>query len=224
MKEIIAVLLALLVVVLSWMIMINRGSTESNFANQANAEPPSIETEDVVLKEHQALDQDEQASNLISDWEAAHEAAESGDLSRLRMLILEREVHIDAEDKHSMTLLQIASRHGRLPIVEFLIENGAAVNKTELDDRTALHFAVIRGHLTIVRFLLENGADANARKALGLTPLHVLAQTSHTELLPLLLEHGADIEAPDERGDTPLDWAITYGTGVLMKALLERGA
>ena len=60
MKEIIAVLLALLVIVLSWIIMIDRGSTGSNSTSQVNAEPPSIEIEDVVLKEHQALDQDEQ--------------------------------------------------------------------------------------------------------------------------------------------------------------------
>lgn len=125
-----------------------------------------------------------------------------------------------------MTLLQVAFRYGHLELVQFLIDNHAAVNATKLDDRTALHFTVICGQISIAEQLLEHGADANLRKRLGLTLMHVVAQTSHTGLVlvQVLLEHGAEMEVPDDRGNTPLDWEMTIGPGVMVQVLLEQVA
>ncbi|KAF6222023.1 hypothetical protein HO133_001991 [Letharia lupina] len=188
------------------------------------AEPAKYE----MVKEEEGEDRDEEdeAQKPLTDWEAAHVAAESGDLAKLRLLILKRGVlvHVDAEDQHAMTLLQVASRYGHLELVQFLIDNHAAVNATKLDDRAALHFAVICGHISIAEQLLEHGADANLRKRFGLTLLHVVAQTSHTGLVQVLLEHGAEMEVPDDRGNTPLDWEMTIGPGVMVQVLLEQGA
>lgn len=195
-----------------------RRDESSDVAHSKTVE--SREGEEEAEKEGDTKD----AQGTMSDWEAAHDAAEKGNISKLRFLILERGLHVDAEDSHAMTLLQVASRHGHMEIVEFLIEQGAAVNAVEIDNRAALHFAIIRGHVSIVQFLLEHGADANLRKSLGLTPLHVVVQSWRTELVQVLLDHGADIEAPDDRGDTPLDWAITFGSGAMVQELLERGA
>ena len=218
-------LVLLVVFVFSW-VAITR--------EDGNIEERGDESSDIALsksvgsrkvKEEAEKERDtKNAQGTISDWEAAHDAAEKGNLSKLRCLILERGLHVDAEDSHAMTLLQVASRHGHMEIVQFLIEQGAAVNAVEIDNRAALHFAIIRGHVSIARFLLEHGADANLRKSLGLTPLHVVVQSWRTELVQVLLDHGADIEAPDDRGDTPLDWAITFGSGAMVQELLERGA
>ena len=130
----------------------------------------------------------------------------------------------DAEDNNTMTLLQVASRRGHLEIISFLIDNGAAINAVEIDNRAALHFAVIHGRLSIARCLLEPGADVHVRKRPGLTPLHALAQTSHTDLGKVRLRHGANMEAPDDRGNTPLDWAISFGSGVMVQAILDQEA
>ena len=200
-------LVLLVVLALSWAAInyrVNR-IEQRHPENPTIAELPITETKGAETEEQEEDDNDE-AQEPMSDWEAAHAAAESGDLSKLRFLILDRGLHVDAEDNYAMTLLQVASRHGHLEIVKFLIDNGAAVNAVEIDSRSALHFATIRGHLSIVRFLLENKADVNLRKRLGLTPLHVVMQYSkQTDLVQVLLDHGADIEAPDDRGDTPLD-------------------
>ena len=123
-----------------------------------------------------------------------------------------------------MTLLQVTSQHGHLEIVNFLIDDGAAVNAVEIDSRSALHFATIHGHLSIVRFLLENNADLNLRKRFRLTPLHIVTQDlKQTDLVHILLDPGADIEAPDDRGDTTLGWAIVFGSGVTAQELLRQG-
>lgn len=220
------ILVLLVVLALSWAAVNHRVSRieQRHLESPAVADPTITETEGAE-KEEQNEDENDEAQEPIPDWEAAHAAAESGDLSKIRFLILDRGLHVDAEDNHAMTLLQVASRHGHLEIVRFLIDNGATVNAVEIDSRSALHFATIRGHLSIVRFLLENKADVNLRKRLGLTPLHVVTQHSkQTDLVRVLLDHGADIEAPDDRGDTPLDWAITFGSGVMVQELLRQGA
>lgn len=219
----------LVVLVFSWVAITRqdgkieqRRDESSDIAPSKIVESQQAEEEAEKEAEKEADTKDEQET--LSDWEAAHAAAENGNLSKLRFLILDRGLHVDAEDSHAMTLLQVASRHGHMEIVKFLIEQGAAVNAVEIDNRAALHFAIIRGHISIVRFLLEHGADVNLRKTLGLTPLHVVVQSWRTELVQVLLDHGADIEAPDERGDTPLDWAINFGSGAMVQEFLERGA
>ena len=218
-------LVLLILFALSW-VAINRRNNdveERGRESSDTADPVTVE-HGPVEEEGEKEDEKNEAQKIMSDQEAAHAAAESGDLSKVRFLILERGLHVDAEDYYALTLLQVASRHGHLEIVKFLIDNGAAVNAVEIDNRAALHFAIIRGHASIVRYLLENGADVNLRKRLGLTPLHVVVQSFHTDLVQILLDHHADIEAPDDRGNTPLDWAITFGSGAMVQELLERGA
>ena len=216
----------LVVLALSWIALNHRVNSidQGHLENPTTADPAISQTEGAEEEEQKENDNNE-AQEPIPDWSAAHAAAESGDLSKLRFLILNRNLHVDAEDNHAMTLLQVASRHGHLAIVKFLLENGAAINLAETDNRSALHFATIRGHISIMHILLQNNADVNHRKRLGLTPLHVVAQQSReTDLVHVLLDHGADMEATDDRGDTPLDWAITFGSGIMVQELLRQGA
>lgn len=162
------ILVLLVVFALSWVTITHRVSKVEKRVvgspGDEKAEPAKYE----MVKEEEGEDRDEEdeAQKPLTDWEAAHVAAEIGDLAKFRLLILERGVlvHVDAEDQHAMTLLQVASRYGHLELVQFLIDNYAAVNATKLDDRAALHFAVICGHISIAEQLLEHGADANLRK------------------------------------------------------------
>ena len=46
-------------------------------------------------------------------------------------------------------------------MVQFLIDNGADINKADKDKRTPLHWAVESGKKEMVELLIENGADTN---------------------------------------------------------------
>ena len=174
----------LVVIALSWI------STNGAFSHKKERAVGIFATEDSDLAKDEGLEKEEEenkdeegdeASEPLSDWEAAHAAAESGDLPRLRFFITSKDVHVDAEDDYAMTLLQVASRQGHLEVVNFLIDNGAAINAVEIDKRAALHFAITQGRLSVACCLLERGADVHVRKRYGLTPLHVVTKTSHTD-------------------------------------------
>ncbi len=48
----------------------------------------------------------------------------------------------------------LAVKHGKVDLVELLLENGAAVNLQDVDGSTALMCAVEHGSLNIVKLLL----------------------------------------------------------------------
>lgn len=129
-------LILLVVFPLSWVAINHRVKSVEPRKLESPALVDLTVTETERAKEE---DQDEndnkEAREPIPDWEAAHAAAESGDLPKIRFFIHERGLHVDAEDNYAMTLLQVASRHGQLEIVKFLIDNGAAVNAVEIDRR-----------------------------------------------------------------------------------------
>ncbi|KAI3410942.1 hypothetical protein GPALN_003025 [Globodera pallida] len=65
--------------------------------------------------------------------------------------------------------LRIAALHGHLPVVRFLVENGADINATDRDSFTPLMSSAREGHPLIVQFLLDRGADKNLRSEEGMT-------------------------------------------------------
>ena len=105
-------LLVLLVVFsLSWVAINYRFSSNEQRKRESSAIADSTitETEGAEEEEQKGEDDNNEAREAMLDWEAVHAAAESGHLSKLRFLILERGLDVDAEDYYAMTLLQVAS-------------------------------------------------------------------------------------------------------------------
>jgi len=142
-----------------------------------------------------------------------------GDVSAIRFLLANGESLASLADE-----LSGAAFHGHWRLCQFLIENGADVNRAEGEaGETPLHSALCKssaGHDRVVRVLLANGADPNSKTKVGAetggfmrdartkgeTPLHRAAAFGSAETVQLLLDAGALKDARDSSGDTPLSW------------------
>jgi len=57
-----------------------------------------------------------------------------------------------------------ASEFFHLPLLVFMLENGADLNAKDNYYWTPLHFAALQGHLSVVEYLVNQGADINAKE------------------------------------------------------------
>ncbi|KAL1279851.1 hypothetical protein QQF64_014451 [Cirrhinus molitorella] len=85
------------------------------------------------------------------------------------------------------TALHLAVRHGRVPMVRLLLEQGADPNAQDHAGTTPLISACDRGHVNIVQILLEEAnCDVNLKDKGGRSALSLATQASHTEIADLL--------------------------------------
>lgn len=158
----------------------------------------------------------------LLDWCAYY-----GDVSALRFLV-DRGESIQSLGENLG--LGGAAFHGHWQLCEFLIENGADVNRADATTgETPLHSALCTSdrdaHDLVVRVLLAHGADPNRAtrpsaetgcfmrdcRTKGETSLHRAAAFGTEGTIELLLAAGARPEAKDMNGDSPLGWASWYG-------------
>ena len=89
--------------------------------------------------------------------------------------------------QHGQTALMLAVSHGRLDMVQLLLEAGADINIRDEDGSTALMCAAEHGHADIVKLLMQH-ADINlaATDNDGLTALTVAMEAGHRDIGVLL--------------------------------------
>jgi ankyrin repeat protein len=111
-----------------------------------------------------------------------------------------------------------------LPIVELLLQAGAAVDSRSLDGFTPLLNAA-RAEAPVVTALLNAGADPAAQEArLGWRPLDRFAEHANALAVRLLLNAGAEVDARDFSGQTALMDAAEAGSAECVELLLRAGA
>jgi ankyrin repeat protein len=91
---------------------------------------------------------------------------------------------------------QVACRNGHLPVAQYLLERGAAVDAKGYFGGTGLHWAAIHGHRDVVAFLLEHGADANLEDhGFHASPTGWALEGGHDDVASLIRRHlGFDLE------------------------------
>jgi cytohesin len=145
-----------------------------------------------------------------------HEAAELGDLARVKAYLSQDPKQINLVDAKGRTVLGRAERSGKEEVVEFLLEMGATED---------IYAAAIVGHTDkVAAFLKQDPKLINARDSGGKAPLHWAALYGQTKVMELLLAEKADINLLDADGFTPLHWATTFNTKDAVELLLANKA
>jgi ankyrin repeat protein len=145
-----------------------------------------------------------------------HEAAELGNLDKVKACLTQDPKLIDSKDAKGRTVMARASLSGKKEVVEFLLENGATED---------IFAAAIVGHTDKVDALLKQDKNlANARDKSGKGALHWAALYGQKEVADLLLAQKADVNSLDEQGFTPLHWAAMFNRGDVTQVLLANKA
>jgi ankyrin repeat protein len=154
------------------------------------------------------------------DIEASKRALDAG--ADINTFVNAADANPNVVDGHGETPLMIAAIYNHIPLVNFLLHNGADVNRLDINGNTALITAVARNHTEVVDLLLHNGAGVNNANNAGDTALHYAAHNNNPEMVTALINNGARSNPLNRDGDTPLLSAVRQNHLEVVRLLLER--
>jgi ankyrin repeat protein len=109
------------------------------------------------------------------------------------------------------TSLHYAARNGRVPVMQYLIEQEkVAVDCPSNDGTTPFHLACFGGHLAAIHYLLSKGANVLQENDWGCSAAHWVAMTKSTDrenirqLCNLLKSRGVSFTDRQKQGHTAL--------------------
>ena len=112
------------------------------------------------------------------------------------------------------TQLHIASIHGRIDIVKYIMSNVRDMNPKDQNGDTPLHYAAHGNNLNkngnklkVVKFIMEKLEDNCPKNRTGKTPLHVAAANGQLNIFKYIIENVLEKNSEDVDGNTPLDLA-----------------
>jgi uncharacterized protein len=149
------------------------------------------------------------------------EAAQTGNLDRLRQLLGQNPGLASMPDESGYTALHYAAYFGHVDMARFLVGLGADLNAISMDPlrNTPLHAAASGGHLAIGELLLGAGADLEAKQTGDWTALHSAADRGHQSFAQMLVRRGASRMARSVSGKTAADLATEKGHTALAEQL-----
>ncbi|MEL7061879.1 MAG: ankyrin repeat domain-containing protein [Acidobacteriota bacterium] len=194
--------------------------TWSDAFTDGDSQAPLVESSAAeATHDEEAIEPEEMAPEATVDpgLQRFEDLLQEGDDVGARIMVLEKEVALDARGADGRTPLMLAAAAGAPETVRALLDRGAevdAVDATETGDTAllrAIHHETPR-QLAVVRQLIEAGTDLEqGHGAQGLTPLMYAATADvyreepglrFADLTKLIIEAGADLEATDARGNT----------------------
>ncbi len=109
------------------------------------------------------------------------------------------------------TYLMVAARSNDLPVVKFLLEEGADLGAVTSDHGNNALLVAIWYHdeTEVPHYLLDQGVAVEFTNDRGHTALHCAAHCGRIKALLLLMSYGANLYAQDNRGRLPIDLAKT---------------
>ncbi|MEG7843923.1 ankyrin repeat domain-containing protein [Bacillus mobilis] len=120
------------------------------------------------------------------------DSIKSGQLNTLKDL-LEREPKMLEYTTPFGTWLHVATAHGQLEIIEYLINSGINIHaKCGTFSTNALERAATKGHLHIVEYFIKHQVEMDTSEP-DRNPLFAAIYSGHFEIVKLLVMNGIDI-------------------------------
>ncbi|GLV36690.1 Ankyrin 2 [Carabus blaptoides fortunei] len=157
------------------------------------------------------------------DRRPLHYAVENDDAEMVELLLKEKRVDLDAQDKYGLSPLHDSAIGGYDSIASLLISHGASVNIKDKEHMTPLHWAAHQKHCQVVRVLLQSeNIILDEKNDLRQTALHCAAYSGSVEIIDMLINKGCKPDARDANGKSLLHHAVSGEHYELVKTLLDR--
>lgn len=134
-------------------------------------------------------------------------AAENGNFETVKLLVEHANDpdYVNQMSNTGFTPLIVASAHGHVDALAYLIDAGAEVDAVGENLVTALMYASAANHIDAMKLLIEKGnADIEKLHSNGGTALLEASTGGMFEAMKLLVEKGAQVDFTDSDGVTPL--------------------
>ncbi|KAL3870816.1 hypothetical protein ACJMK2_038856 [Sinanodonta woodiana] len=128
-------------------------------------------------------------------------------------------------DNHQ-TMLHMCAKYNIVAALQFLVNCGGDVEKTNSEGQTPLILACKLSKPDCIYYLLETQAKLDTRDNYGRIGLHYAALSNRLDVnvLIALIRSGSFVNTRDNEGLTPLHFAVMFGQTLKVAVLLDEGA
>jgi ankyrin repeat protein len=138
-------------------------------------------------------------------------------------LLIKHGADINMAAKTGNTVLLIASvGNNQLPLIEFLVSQGADPLVKNQKGETSLMRAALFGDSSTISYLISRGVEMDAKDTSGSTALMNSIFNVNTEATLVLLEKGADPDLKALFGLTAVSSVVTYNDMPSINAVLQK--
>ncbi|MGV3613538.1 MAG: ankyrin repeat domain-containing protein [Fluviicola sp.] len=144
------------------------------------------------------------------------EAARTGNVQRLKELMVLKKDTISALDNRGFDPLMIACYRGQTKCAKFLVQNGADVNRASAEG-SALQAACYQNNTELATVLVKKGAELNAQGPDGNTALMYAVLNQNEKLVKILVKAGSDLSKKNADNQTAYSLAMTQANTEIQK-------
>lgn len=135
---------------------------------------------------------------------------------------------LNIQNEKKQTLLSLAAKSGKIPLMEMLVNAGGShidLNHPDYHCQSPLMLAITHGRTKAALWLIDKeGVNINQVDFYHVTPLIAAAEFGNVEVVKRLIDKGAVLNMADLNGETAVIKATWQGFSNIVQLLAEAGA